>query len=483
MVDRASSSGSLPRSEDFDLAGAREKFLEDIHAPSSRSVVAAKLKTIEKALSMCEMTSFPPDFRKIQMLGTVLKAGRYKSAETYVTTYKAESERRGHQWGPIEQRAARDAIRSCSRGLGGPQRALALPFKRLGELPGQRSPWSPRGPVSPRNLVVLGAWFMLREAEAAHARVEDVTIFVESGRPRVVWSLPASKTDQRATGVSRAHGCSCDGAPRFDCPAHAAWDQATMIKQVFGEVSGDFPFFPNEFGQHCTKESMAASFVAAAEHLGVPTESASGRITGHSLRATGAQGLAAAGLELWAVQLLGRWGSMAVRSYVKEAHLEQAESWARRVTRTDDLEEVVAKVTSRVKENIEGLELWKELLKASKTVIEEKSSSASAEGPPKAEAAEALATEALRSKTSLAREDSRTVTSAKGITHEVLLGPPEVELDLAMSSCGWRFGKSAGATLASRSQLPANYKHLCEKCFPEEREGGKQSFASRAAVL
>ena len=45
---------------------------------------------------------------------------------------------------------------------------------------------------------------------------------------------------------------------------------------------------------------------------------------------TGAQGLTRAGLDLWQVQLLGRWGSDAVRGYVSGAALGRSDTWARR---------------------------------------------------------------------------------------------------------------------------------------------------------
>ena len=68
------------------------------------------------------------DLAKVQALGSVLKVGRYKSAESYLSLYRAESERRGFVWSAAEQRAHRDAVRSCQRGLGGPQRALIFPL-------------------------------------------------------------------------------------------------------------------------------------------------------------------------------------------------------------------------------------------------------------------------------------------------------------------------------------------------------------------
>ena len=92
--------------------------------PSQRSVVKAKLATVEKAIRMGQVDAYPPTPQSIQVLGTVLKAGKYRSAETYLGVYKAEAERRGHRWSELEVRAAKDAKRSCQRGLGGRQVAI-----------------------------------------------------------------------------------------------------------------------------------------------------------------------------------------------------------------------------------------------------------------------------------------------------------------------------------------------------------------------
>ena len=40
------------------------------------------------------------------------------------------------------------------------------------------------------------------------------------------------------------------------------------------------------------------------------------------------QGLSIAGLDVWAIQLLGRWGSQAVLGYIREAPLASAPRWA-----------------------------------------------------------------------------------------------------------------------------------------------------------
>ena len=265
------------------------------------------MQTIGRALAMWSLPVFPPDREKVQALGVILKAGGYRSAESYLSLYKAEAERRGYVWTALEQRATRDAVRSCLRGLGGPQKALPLPFSRLGELDGGHLPWTAAGPVGPRNMVVLGAWFMLREVEAANSRIKDVVVHVRDGRPKVVWTLPASKTDQQACGVSRSHGCMCEDKPSPSCPGHAAWAQASLLKRLFPHGNEEMPFFPTVDGKVCTKDAMASTLTMAAESLGVPAETATGKITGHTLRVTGAQGMAAAGLDLWAIQLIGEW--------------------------------------------------------------------------------------------------------------------------------------------------------------------------------
>ena len=83
--------------------------------------------------------------------------------------------------------------------------------------------------------------------------------------------------------------------------------------------------------------------MAAAGHLDLPILSADGssRVSGHSLRVTGAQGLARAGVDTWAIQLLGRWGSAAVLGYIQEVPLTNSSTWAHRAARGWSLAEAV----------------------------------------------------------------------------------------------------------------------------------------------
>ena len=109
----------------------------------------------------------------------------------------------------------------------------------------------------------------------------------------------------------------------------------------------DLPLFPTADGHVVSKEAMTRTIRHAAQLLKIELDSPDGteRVSGHSLRATGAQGLARAGVDLWAVELLGRWGGPTVRRYVREAQLEDSAAWASRVAAMTGLPELVRQLT------------------------------------------------------------------------------------------------------------------------------------------
>ena len=65
----------------------------------------------------------------------------------------------------------------------------------------------------------------------------------------------------------------------------------------------DLPMFPTAAGGTVTKASMTATIVKAAQLLNHPLQSEDGtqRVSGHTLRCTGAQGLAHLGLDTWTI--------------------------------------------------------------------------------------------------------------------------------------------------------------------------------------
>ena len=201
--------------------------------------------------------------------------------------YKGYAERAGFAYTSVEMRTQADVVRSCERGLGAPVKAMALPFQRLHLLPGGHSPWVKNGPLGPRNMIVAGSWFLLREIEVSLARANAVYVDSRSSPPSVSWSLPVSKTDPRATGTSRVHGCSCPSSkPTPSCPVHAIWDQLLLLRRRvphrFAEHEGewkpdeDLPLFPSESEGVVTKEAVVDTILAAGKHLQIPLVSADG---------------------------------------------------------------------------------------------------------------------------------------------------------------------------------------------------------------
>ena len=330
---RAYTRGRLPDlSAPASRAAALADFHGDVYAGTSRESNAFKLRTILRVFADWGTEPYPPSVDKVALLGATLKAGGYRSAAGYLSLYRTTCAREGHGFGPELAVAARDAARACARGLGAPIRASPLTMGKLHELGGGRSPWIPGGPCSPRNALTTGCWWLLREIELATLRASLVDVGTNAaGQPTVSITLAASKSDPAALGVARSHRCRCaEVASQVGCPAHVVLDQLAFLRRqwpaawVDGRPRRDLPLFPGLAGKACSKPAVVGTIVAAAVSLGIPLADADGstRISGHSLRVSGAQGLARAGFPLWSIQLMGRWGSEAVKQYVGDTALD-----------------------------------------------------------------------------------------------------------------------------------------------------------------
>ena len=426
-------------------------------------------KTIKKSLDKWGYTPFPATQKNIVVIGATLKAGGYATAEEYLVHYRVCSQRAGYQYDAAMHRTHVDVVRSCKRGMGGPVKALALPLLRLGELDvGGDDPWCRGGPVGSACAMVAGAWFLAREVELATTRARLVTLDRgPHGEDIVRWFLPASKTDMEARGVARAHGCNCSGGVRVSCPFCAVKTQLARLRRLFPDrwsedgPSWDLPLFPTAEGAAVSKESMVATIVEAARRLQVPlaTPDLSARVSGHSLRVTGAQGLARAGVDVWAIQLLGRWGSATVLEYVQEVPLELSTAWASRAARAVTMDDV--------------------LRTRSSPLASSSSTTSSTRVPlPAAPPREAGPLEALEEALDEAAAASRVdvlplracsfVSSPSGKWHRLSQsGLSGASLGWS-AACGWRF---AGSLASLTDVLPADLDHkaFCARCFPSHR--------------
>ena len=85
----------------------------------------------------------------------------------------------------------------------------------------------------------------------------------------------------------------------------------------------DVPLFPTGQGKAVLKGPMVETMRFAARALDIPDAAdGSERVSGHSLRATGAEGLVRLGWRPDAVRLMGRWDSEIVCQYTRLAALE-----------------------------------------------------------------------------------------------------------------------------------------------------------------
>ena len=439
---------------------ALDELIGGFQAASTKRASQWKWETILKALKAWGLEPFPPSRDTILALAASLKAGNYATADSYLQLYRANCERKG--WGLTPDLAwlLKDCVRSCLRGRGGPTKALALPFGRLGELDLlSDEPWHLNGPIGPACAIVVGSWFLARELELSTSRARLITLDTDdAGEPTVRWHLPASKTDQQALGKAVVHGCACGPSATCGCPYHAAKAQLERLKRWFptrfaGEVPDmDLPLFPTASGGVVDKEAMTETIIGAARFLKVKCSTPDGgaRISGHSLRVTGAQGLSRLGVDTWAVQLLGRWGSATVLEYIKEVPLELASSWAKRAARSNTLESAVA------------------VPRPSILVVSSTSSSSSSALPPASSAplAAALATESDLLAEEAARPTAiKFIKSSTGIWHKVMPSGYTGPMSSWSTRCGWQFARSDSALVPAMPPNTLSFSK-CQRCAP-----------------
>ena len=418
----------------------------------------ARLATVKRALAPWGVDPYPATVQKVAYLAVALHAGGYRSAEAYVSAYLVDVERRGGVVTQQMRRAAKDYGRACRRGHGAPLKATALPFERLGDLPRGAERWISGGPVGGRKAMIAGTWLMTREVELSAARARFITIHTAGPQIHVRWTLPASKCDQEAMGVSWSHFCSCtsSSSPSPACVAHALWDQALLLRKRFparfgddGRPDTDLPACPDVYGKPVEKSRMVATIVRAAELLGCATSTADGaaRITGHTLRVTGAQGLTRRGLDLYTVQILGRWGSLAIQGYVRDAHLLEASKRAASTgAQTVDLDTLIkAVITAMLSTGASTREAVAQVagckLQGNEAALED--------------AVELALTTQLSSEWGLVRNDRSDVLHSVALCAESGPAPRS-------TACGWKFRSGGPITEFPPGKVPGGT--LCERC-------------------
>ena len=174
-------------------------------------------------------------------------------------------------------------------------------------------------------------WFMLREKEVASARVRDLTLTLTLQPHQVQLSIPLHKT---STGggdqiTQRQLKCACGTSTRPLCPKCAAQRHLRRLHQA-DMGSPDGPLFPDPHGDTPSREFNLQLIRRVLIFAGIPTEYDDGMghqkpiYGGHAARVAGAHFLAAQGIPMAVIQVLGRWSSSAIERYVQAAPMTLA---------------------------------------------------------------------------------------------------------------------------------------------------------------
>ena len=348
--------------------------------------------------------------------------------------------------------------RSCMRGIGQAKQTHALPLRRMGELTGAQEPWTPGGPMAPRDTLVLGSWFLMREIEMASAKVGDVTVAWTAKEFSL--TLPCSKSDPRAVGMTRTHGCLCDQSDNGEedptCPFHVGWRQLSLARSCCQGEQSDAPLFPCAGGGIPAKVAMQGTIIAAAERLGLRTVGPAGEalFTGHACRRTGAEHFTASGVEIYVTQLFGRWGGATVLRYCQEAPLVGSGALARR---TREFTRVSAVAGCGGGSAGPGAKEFKDI-RQSMDKLQVASAQASSGIAGLLEEIGAL--RAKQHELAAGQEmPQRILNPATGVVHVPLLWSARLPPVAWRTRCGWKFGARPFAT-----DIPAEAK-ICASCL------------------
>ena len=439
-------------------AAALSEIDDLVDAPSAHRNRTQRWETWCDILGAFGEDALPVTASKVRMVAAGLRAGGFRSAAPYFTTASLEHLKAyGHRPGPLVVFAASRYARAVTRGVGPSTLKESFLIEGLaGSMEPPASQRLPQDTLWPCAAACLGAWWMTRGIELSAARIKDVQL-VEKTKV-VYWKLPVSKTDVQAHGVSRAHKCICLDFPELTdiCPFHLFIVYLDFVKEKFADLDdlADLPLFPNGQGGTLSHSATIRMVQTAALASGDTQAFDPRRFGEHALRVSGAQFLARClSLEVYLIQLYGRWSSSAVARYVQNSPLTRTTSHAAQKPTSMNIDDIVKLVVEAMKtkqksvdEAVDQLEKPEnvENLRALKTEI--KTSIAAASPPP---------------------PDRATVMHLRTkFTHLVLVGPGEgIQEEDYLSYCGWHFG--ATKHRFNTGEVDSEDR-LCQKCFRHE---------------
>ena len=424
-------------------------------APSARSTQESLWRTwtaFHRKWFGPESDPCPLTVESIRSVASMFKDAGYRSFANYASRAKREHVARGFPWTQIMDLEVRDCNRSLTRGIGPPRQSAEFPVREIWNLDIGDAPRCGGGPVNPRGVAILGAFFLTREIELSLALVAN---FAGTPGPTGVWKLPATKTDPTAVSVTREWGCLCQEGSNHPCPAHCAVRHLEILHERFaekGRLDPELPLFPTEEGAVCDKSKVVETFESLGALCGLPVTDPLGRraFGGHSARVSGARWLASTGLEIVKLAVLARWSSNVVVRYVSDAPLHRVTADCRRLLHGEILSKVLERMWNEISQGKRQLEEFDSLLR------------------------NCLIQEAPKPKDTPARQSGLTFVCnrSSGVWHLVFGDPSSSHACDGRTWCGWRFGHRNG-NIARSLESDVPFHLLCEKCLPEEKMARK----------
>ena len=284
-------------------------------------------------------------------LGSLFKAAKYRSSAQYFAVAKCKHIEAGFQWTDL---ARSQSIRSIQKGMGPAAPKLDIFFDnvRLDLAESLSSAYNelevpiPTRVKEPYVTALTAVWFLLRGIEIANVFGSDVK-FNKANRSVTV-RLPVSKTDTEGKGCERTHVCICSPRHRPSCSAstpaslmftslqkcsctegrrplcvfYALLDLVVRRRRA-GSYDPEAPLFGEDgvppSAKQLTKLAQVYAFVLHNESLHDWSPAAIDEWSQHCFRVSGSQLFARSGVALPVIQVIGRWGSLAVWRYVQES--------------------------------------------------------------------------------------------------------------------------------------------------------------------
>ena len=303
-------------------------FLEqDVVAKSSHPALQSRIRTWRALCAAWEVPPFPLSFLNIKAVAASLKWGGYRSAQLYFQAAISHQTRSLQiPVDPFIKATIKDMCRSIKRGLGPASLKEGFDISILKQTVDidDTSPFDPGCIAHATDMMLVAAWFMLREIEISFARLPHLTL----DGPYVSLVLPVHKTNTAGGLTLRRLRCPCHIQIHVLCPWHAAERHLIRVLAASNAGTGKYmPLFPTSGGQNLSKYHLIQTIRNVLGRCGIPTTRSDGEAPpkqlfgGHCLRVSGAQYLASAGVPVAIIQMLGRWSSNAIERYIQSAPL------------------------------------------------------------------------------------------------------------------------------------------------------------------